>query len=83
MLARHNHLLIPPPIHTISQSPILLKNPPFPFKIPNQPLQHTMLTHPLIHKFNHYHIRITPHNLLQKYPISRQEQDQFPPQSQQ
>ncbi|WP_458860460.1 thiolase family protein, partial [Staphylococcus epidermidis] len=45
ILPAHNHILIPPPIQTISQSPILLKNTPFPFKIPNQTLQHSIIPH--------------------------------------
>ncbi|WP_458860176.1 thiolase family protein, partial [Staphylococcus epidermidis] len=76
-------MLIPPPIQTISQSPILLKNTPFPFKIPNQTLQHTIIPHPLTHNFNHYHIPITPQNLLQHYHITPKQQHQFPFHSQQ
>ena len=49
----------------------------------NQALEDSMVSDGLIDKFNDYHMGITAENLVEKYGISREEQDQFAAQSQQ
>ncbi len=67
----------------MSQSPMLLKNSRFGFKMGNQTLEDSMIADGLTDKFNDYHMGITAENLVEQYQISRKEQDQFAFDSQQ
>ena len=49
----------------------------------NQTLEDSMVSDGLTDKFNDYHMGITAENLVERYGISREEQDQFAAQSQQ
>ena len=49
----------------------------------NQALEDSMVSDGLTDKFNDYHMGITAENLVEKYGITREEQDQFAAHSQQ
>ena len=70
-------------MESMSQSPMLLKNSRFGFKMGNQTLEDSMIADGLTDKFNDYHMGITAENLVEQYQISRKEQDQFAFDSQQ
>ncbi|MEQ6029207.1 acetyl-CoA C-acetyltransferase [Staphylococcus saccharolyticus] len=69
-------------MESMSQSPMLLKNSRFGFKMGNQTLEDSMVADGLTDQFNDYHMGITAENLAEKYDISREEQDQFAAHSQ-
>lgn len=83
IVAGDNEVVIAGGMESMSQSPMLLKNGRFGFKMGNQALEDSMVSDGLIDKFNDYHMGITAENLVEKYGISREEQDQFAAQSQQ
>ncbi|MFL1624056.1 acetyl-CoA C-acetyltransferase [Staphylococcus capitis] len=83
IVAGDNEVVIAGGMESMSQSPMLLKNGRFGFKMGNQALEDSMVSDGLTDKFNDYHMGITAENLVEKYGISREEQDQFAAQSQQ
>ncbi|PPJ72594.1 acetyl-CoA C-acyltransferase, partial [Staphylococcus aureus] len=78
-----NEIVIAGGMESMSQSPMLLKNSRFGFKMGNQTLEDSMIADGLTDKFNDYHMGITAENLVEQYQISRKEQDQFAFDSQQ
>ena len=60
-----------------------MKNARFGFKMGNQALVDSMVADGLTDVFNDYHMGITAENLVEKYSISREAQDEFAAQSQQ
>ena len=83
IVAGDNEIVIAGGMESMSQSPMLLKNSRFGFKMGNQTLEDSMIADGLTDKFNDYHMGITAENLVEQYQISRKEQDQFAFDSQQ
>ena len=70
IVAGDNEVVIAGGMESMSQSPMLLKNGRFGFKMGNQALEDSMVSDGLIDKFNDYHMGITAENLVEKYGIS-------------
>lgn len=62
---------------SMSNSPYLLKNARFGYKMGNGEMTDSMICDGLWDIFNNYHMGITAENLAEKYSISRKEQDEF------
>lgn len=78
-----NDVVIAGGIESMSQAPMLMKGGRFGFKMGDQTLVDSMVHDGLTDIFNQYHMGITAENLVDKYEISREEQDQFALKSQQ
>ena len=83
ILAGDNDVVLAGGMESMSQSPMLMKNARFGFKMGNQALVDSMVADGLTDVFNDYHMGITAENLVEKYSISREAQDEFAAQSQQ
>lgn len=83
ILAGDNEVVLAGGMESMSQSPMLMKNARFGFKMGDQKLVDSMVADGLTDVFNDYHMGITAENLVDKYNISREAQDEFAAQSQQ
>lgn len=83
ILAGDNEVILAGGMESMSQSPMLMKNARFGFKMGDQKLVDSMVADGLTDVFNDYHMGITAENLVDKYNISREAQDEFAAQSQQ
>ena len=63
--AGDNEVVIAGGMESMSQSPMLLKNSRFGFKMGNQALEDSMVSDGLTDKFNDYHMGITAENLVE------------------
>ncbi|HDC2828121.1 TPA: acetyl-CoA C-acetyltransferase [Staphylococcus aureus] len=70
-------------MENMSQSPMLVNNSRFGFKMGHQSMVDSMVYDGLTDVFNQYHMGITAENLVEQYGISREEQDTFAVNSQQ
>lgn len=64
-------------MENMSQSPMLVNNSRFGFKMGHQSMVDSMVYDGLTDVFNQYHMGITAENLVEQYGISREEQDTF------
>lgn len=64
-------------MENMSRAPYILENARAGFKMGNQPLEDTLLHDGLNCAINGYHMGITAENLVDKYDLTREEQDQF------
>ncbi len=64
-------------MENMSRAPYILENARAGFKMGNQPLEDTLLHDGLNCAINGYHMGITAENLVDKYELTREEQDQF------
>ena len=69
-------------MENMSQSPFLLKNARWGYRLGNNELLDSLIHDGLWDIFNNYHMAVTAENLAEKYNISREEQDEFALQSQ-
>ncbi|HCY8131052.1 TPA: acetyl-CoA C-acetyltransferase [Staphylococcus aureus] len=78
-----NDIVLAGGMENMSQSPMLVNNSRFGFKIGHQSMVDSMVYDGLTDVFNQYHMGITAENLVEQYGISREEQDTFAVNSQQ
>ncbi len=78
-----NHIVLAGGMENMSQSPMLVNNSRFGFKMGHQSMVDSMVYDGLTDVFNQYHMGITAENLVEQYGISREEQDTFAVNSQQ
>lgn len=78
-----NDIVLAGGMENMSQSPMLVNNSRFGFKMGHQPMVDSMVYDGLTDVFNQYHMGITAENLVEQYGISREEQDTFAVNSQQ
>ncbi|MDG5197750.1 acetyl-CoA C-acetyltransferase [Staphylococcus aureus] len=78
-----NDIVLAGGIENMSQSPMLVNNSRFGFKMGHQSMVDSMVYDGLTDVFNQYHMGITAENLVEQYGISREEQDTFAVNSQQ
>ncbi|HBI3608113.1 TPA: acetyl-CoA C-acetyltransferase [Staphylococcus aureus] len=72
-----NDILLAGGMENMSQSPMLVNNSRFGFKMGHQSMVDSMVYDGLTDVFNQYHMGITAENLVEQYGISREEQDTF------
>ncbi|HDM8903865.1 TPA: acetyl-CoA C-acetyltransferase [Staphylococcus aureus] len=78
-----NDIVLAGGMENMSQSPMLVNNSRFGFKMGHQSMVDSMVYDGLTDVFNQYHMGITAENLVEQYGISREEQDTFAINSQQ
>ncbi len=78
-----NDIVLVGGMENMSQSPMLVNNSRFGFKMGHQSMVDSMVYDGLTDVFNQYHMGITAENLVEQYGISREEQDTFAVNSQQ
>ncbi|HDI6777907.1 TPA: acetyl-CoA C-acetyltransferase [Staphylococcus aureus] len=78
-----NDIVLAGGMENMSQSPMLVNNSRFGFKMGHQSMVDSMVYDGLTDVFNQYHMGITAENLAEQYGISREEQDTFAVNSQQ
>ncbi|HCY8289610.1 TPA: acetyl-CoA C-acetyltransferase [Staphylococcus aureus] len=78
-----NDIVLAGGMENMSQSPMLVNNSRFGFKMGHQSMVDSMVYDGLTDVFNQYHMGITTENLVEQYGISREEQDTFAVNSQQ
>ncbi|MUH22517.1 acetyl-CoA C-acetyltransferase [Staphylococcus aureus] len=78
-----NDIVLAGGMENMSQSPMLVNNSRFSFKMGHQSMVDSMVYDGLTDVFNQYHMGITAENLVEQYGISREEQDTFAVNSQQ
>ncbi|CDR66665.1 acetyl-CoA C-acetyltransferase [Staphylococcus schweitzeri] len=78
-----NDIVLAGGMENMSQSPMLVNNGRFGFKMGHQSMIDSMVYDGLTDVFNQYHMGITAENLVEQYGISREEQDTFAVNSQQ
>lgn len=78
-----NDIVLAGGMENMSQSPMLVNNGRFGFKMGHQSMVDSMVYDGLTDVFNQYHMGITAENLVEQYGISREEQDTFAVNSQQ
>ncbi|HII1021343.1 TPA: acetyl-CoA C-acetyltransferase [Staphylococcus aureus] len=78
-----NDIVLAGGMENMSQSPMLVNNSRFGFKMGHQSMVDSMVYDGLTDVFNQYHMGITAENLVEQYAISREEQDTFAVNSQQ
>lgn len=78
-----NDIVLAGGMESMSQSPMLVNNGRFGFKMGHQSMVDSMVYDGLTDVFNQYHMGITAENLVEQYGISREEQDTFAVNSQQ
>lgn len=78
-----NDIVLAGGMENMSQSPMLVNNSRFDFKMGHQSMVDSMVYDGLTDVFNQYHMGITAENLVEQYGISREEQDAFAVNSQQ
>ncbi|HCY1281940.1 TPA: acetyl-CoA C-acetyltransferase [Staphylococcus aureus] len=78
-----NDIVLAGGMENMSQSPMLINNSRFGFKMGHQSMVDSMVYDGLTDVFNQYHMGITAENLVEQYGISREEQDTFAVNSQQ
>ncbi len=78
-----NDIVLAGGMENMSQSPMLVNNSRFGFKMGHQSIVDSMVYDGLTDVFNQYHMGITAENLVEQYGISREEQDTFAVNSQQ
>ncbi|HGW5520589.1 TPA: acetyl-CoA C-acetyltransferase [Staphylococcus aureus] len=78
-----NDIVLAGGMENMSQSPMLVNNSRFGFKMGHQSMLDSMVYDGLTDVFNQYHMGITAENLVEQYGISREEQDTFAVNSQQ
>ncbi|HCW7465462.1 TPA: acetyl-CoA C-acetyltransferase [Staphylococcus aureus] len=72
-----NDIVLAGGMENMSQSPMLVNNSRFGFKVGHQSMVDSMVYDGLTDVFNQYHMGITAENLVEQYGISREEQDTF------
>ncbi|HEH3302887.1 TPA: acetyl-CoA C-acetyltransferase [Staphylococcus aureus] len=72
-----NDIVLAGGMENMSQSPMLVNNSRFGFKMGYQSMVDSMVYDGLTDVFNQYHMGITAENLVEQYGISREEQDTF------
>lgn len=72
-----NDIVLAGGMENMSQSPMLVNNSRFGFKMGHQSMVDSMVYDGLTDIFNQYHMGITAENLVEQYGISREEQDTF------
>ena len=72
-----NDIVLAGGMENMSQSPMLVNNSRFGFKMVHQSMVDSMVYDGLTDVFNQYHMGITAENLVEQYGISREEQDTF------
>ncbi|HCV7918991.1 TPA: acetyl-CoA C-acetyltransferase [Staphylococcus aureus] len=72
-----NDIVLAGGMENMSQSPMLVNNSRFGFKMGHQSMVDSMVYDGLTDVFNQYHMGITAENLVEQYGISRDEQDTF------
>ncbi|MBU7633267.1 acetyl-CoA C-acetyltransferase [Staphylococcus aureus] len=77
-----NDIVLAGGMENMSQSPMLVNNSRFGFKMGHQSMVDSMVYDGLTDVFNQYHMGITAENLVEQYGISREEQDTFAANSQ-
>ncbi len=75
-------ILVAGGMENMSQSPFLLRNVRWGYKLGNDELVDSLIQDGLWDIFNDYHMAITAENLAEKFNISREEQDEFALESQ-
>ncbi|HHX2786655.1 TPA: acetyl-CoA C-acetyltransferase [Staphylococcus aureus] len=78
-----NDIVLAGGMENMSQSPMLVNNSRFGFKMGHQSMVDSMVYDGLTDVFNQYHMGITAENLVEQYGISREEQGTFAVNSQQ
>lgn len=78
-----NDIVLAGGMENMSQSPMLVNNSRFGFKMGHQSMVDSVVYDGLTDVFNQYHMGITAENLVEQYGISREEQDTFAVNSQQ
>ncbi|HDP4261220.1 TPA: acetyl-CoA C-acetyltransferase [Staphylococcus aureus] len=78
-----NDIVLAGGMENMSQSPMLVNNSRFGFKMGHQSMVDSIVYDGLTDVFNQYHMGITAENLVEQYGISREEQDTFAVNSQQ
>lgn len=78
-----NDIVLAGGMENMSQSPMLVNNSRFGFKMGHQSMVDSMVYDGLTDVFNQYHMGITAEKLVEQYGISREEQDTFAVNSQQ
>ncbi|HEH0994065.1 TPA: acetyl-CoA C-acetyltransferase [Staphylococcus aureus] len=78
-----NDIVLAGGMENMSQSPMLVNNSRFGFKMGHQSMVDSMVYDGLTDVFNQYHMGITAENLVEQYGISIEEQDTFAVNSQQ
>lgn len=78
-----NDIVLAGGMENMSQSPMLVNNSRFGFKMGHQSMVDSMVYDGLTDVFNQYHMGITAENLVEQYGISREEQDALAVNSQQ
>ncbi|HGL8899542.1 TPA: acetyl-CoA C-acetyltransferase [Staphylococcus aureus] len=78
-----NDIVLAGGMENMSQSPMLVNNSRFGFKMGHQSMVDSMVYDGLTDVFNQYHMGITAENLVEQYGISREKQDTFAVNSQQ
>ncbi|HDH4111963.1 TPA: acetyl-CoA C-acetyltransferase [Staphylococcus aureus] len=78
-----NDIVLAGGMENMSQSPMLVNNSRFGFKMGHQSMVDSMVYDGLTDVFNQYHMGITAENSVEQYGISREEQDTFAVNSQQ
>ncbi|MBK1549203.1 acetyl-CoA C-acetyltransferase [Staphylococcus aureus] len=78
-----NDIVLAGGMENMSQSPMLVNNSRFGFKMGHQSMVDSMVYDGLTDVFNQYHMGVTAENLVEQYGISREEQDTFAVNSQQ
>ncbi|HDJ4222758.1 TPA: acetyl-CoA C-acetyltransferase [Staphylococcus aureus] len=78
-----NDIVLAGGMENMSQSPMLVNNSRFGFKMGHQSMVDSMVYDGLTDVFNQYHMGITAENLVEQYGISREGQDTFAVNSQQ
>lgn len=69
-----NDIVLAGGMENMSQSPMLVNNSRFGFKMGHQSMVDSMVYDGLTDVFNQYHMGITAENLVEQYGISREEQ---------
>ena len=72
-----NDIVLAGGMENMSQSPMLVNNSRFGFKMGHQSMVDSMVYDGLTDVVNQYHMGITAENLVEQYGISREEQDTF------
>ncbi|HDH6744211.1 TPA: acetyl-CoA C-acetyltransferase [Staphylococcus aureus] len=72
-----NDIVLAGGMENMSQSPMLVNNSRFGFKMGHQSMVDSMVYDGLTDVLNQYHMGITAENLVEQYGISREEQDTF------
>ncbi|HDH6080902.1 TPA: acetyl-CoA C-acetyltransferase [Staphylococcus aureus] len=72
-----NDIVLAGGMENMSQSPMLVNNSRFGFKMGHQSMVDSIVYDGLTDVFNQYHMGITAENLVEQYGISREEQDTF------